>query len=123
MTTENENDKLAKEIVSLKPMTEVVIDSDDADTIIDFFKTFKLKVSDQLKQAVEDFKAATKGSDLDHQLVTMNKLKLELAQAMSENTDNSIFSKRPFDLALACSKLITYNKVLDEQMEKSFSEE
>ncbi len=116
------NEDLAEEIVSLKPMTELVIDNDDSRTIIDFFSTFKLKMPDGLKQALVDFDQSLLAKDMQDQLDKMNKVKVELAKAMTLNADNPIFQKRPFDLALACSKRLSYHATLDEQLENSFKE-
>ena len=123
MSDTKDNEKIAEEIVSLKPMTELTIDSDDATTIIDFFKTFGLKISPKLQNSVDEFQASLKTTDLGDQISKMNKLKLELAEALTTNASNSLFKKRPWDLALACSKRLTYHKLLDEQLENSFSEE
>lgn len=121
MSEDKTNEKIAEEIVSLKPMTELTIDSDDALTIIDFFNTFKLTTTPALKEAVLSFQESFKGDDADDKLVKMNKLKLELAHALSDNENNALFKKRPWDLALACSKRLTYHKMIDEQLEKSFT--
>jgi len=123
MTEEKTNEKIAEEIVSLKPMTELTIDSDDASTIVDFFNTFRLTMSAPLKDSVAAFQESLKGDDADDKLAKMNRLKLELAHSLSDNENNSLFKKRPWDLALACSKRLTYHKMIDEQLEKSFTEE
>ena len=123
MSDDKSNEKIAEEIVSLKPMTELTIDSDDAVTIVDFFNTFRLTTPPGLKEAVASFQEALKGDDADDKLAKMNKLKLELAHALSDNENNALFKKRPWDLALACSKRLTYHKMIDEQLEKSFTNE
>lgn len=123
MSEDKTNEKIAEEIVSTKPMTELTIDSDDASTIIDFFNTFKLTIPSALKDAVDSFQESLKSEDFSDKLAKLNKLKLELAHALSDNNTNSLFKKRPWDLALACSQRLTYHKILDEQLEKSFTVE
>jgi hypothetical protein len=98
----------------VEPLKEVVIETDDAKNVIEFFEHFNLSVPQYLTDAVSAF-------EKDQTPVTQNQFRVALCKALTEGTE-SLYSDDIFKLIRQNTSQIVFYNEFNEQLEEALSE-